>query len=145
MSESSDSAVQTGEGYAVAPELDALGEGYGFRKVRKDLGVTAFGANVITIPPGYETGAHLHDEQEEVYFVHSGSIEMTFHGDEKVELRTGGIARVDASTPRSVRNLSDSDDAVYLVVGGKDGYVGRDGRLPEGEEKTPGPHGDVSG
>ena len=44
-------AVTKGEGYAVAPDLDSLGEGYGFRKVRKELDVTAFGVNVITIPP----------------------------------------------------------------------------------------------
>ena len=34
---------------------------------------------------------------------------------------------------RKIRNLSDSEDAVYVVVGGKDGYVGRDGQLPDGE------------
>ena len=45
----------------------------------------------------------------------------------------GGLAWVDAPTVRKVRNLSDSEDAVYVVVGGKDGYVGRDGKLPEGE------------
>jgi hypothetical protein len=28
---------------------------------------------------------------------------------------------------------------VILAVGGKDGYVGRDGRLPEGEERGGGP------
>jgi mannose-6-phosphate isomerase-like protein (cupin superfamily) len=138
MSESPE--VLRGDGYAVAPRLEALGEGYGFRKVRKELGVTAFGANVITIPPGYETGAHFHDEQEEVYFVHRGAIEMTFGDGTSVELQEGGAARVDASTHRKVRNTSDSDDAVYLVVGGKDGYVGRDGRAPEGETKAPGPH-----
>jgi hypothetical protein len=32
--------------------IDELGEGYGFRKVRVPLGVTAFGANVIVYPPG---------------------------------------------------------------------------------------------
>jgi len=31
------------------------------------------------------------------------------------------------------RNLSESEQAVYVVVGGKDGYVGRDGKMPEGE------------
>ena len=36
---------------------------------------------------------------------------------------------------RKIRNLSDSEDAVYVVVGGKDGYVGRDGKLPEGETR----------
>ena len=38
---------------------------------------------------------------------------------------------------RKVRNVGD-EDAVYVVVGGKDGYVGRDGRLPEGEESPRG-------
>ena len=57
----------------------------------------------------------------------------------KHEIREGGAARVDPSTVRKVRNLSNSDDAVYLVAGGKDGYVGRDGVLPEGETNARGP------
>ena len=60
-----------GDGYAVA-NVDALAEGPGFRKVRRELGVTAFGVNAIEIPPGFETGRHFHDEQEELYFVHRG-------------------------------------------------------------------------
>ena len=32
-------------------------------------------------------------------------------------------------------------DAVYVVVGAKDGYVGRDGRLAEGETSRFGPAG----
>ena len=42
---------------------------------------------------------------------------------------------------RKIRNLSDSEDAVYVIVGGKDGYVGRDGKLPEGEESRFGAEG----
>lgn len=71
------SNVVKGDGYAVA-NLDDLGEGYGFRKIRRDLDVKAFGMNAIVIPPGYETGRHYHDEQEETYFVHRGTIEMGF-------------------------------------------------------------------
>ena len=136
-----DVKVIEGDGYAVAPDADALGDGYGFRKVRKELGVTAFGVNLITIPPGYDTGRHFHDEQEELYFVHSGSIEISFGDGSAHRLEPGGSARVDAQTVRKVANGSTSEDAVYLVVGGKDGYVGRDGRLPEGEES---PHGPTS-
>jgi hypothetical protein len=33
--------------------LDELGEGYGFRKIRSPLGVTAFGVNAIFYPAGY--------------------------------------------------------------------------------------------
>ena len=124
--------VTRGDGYAVA-HLDDLGEGPGFRKIRKELGVTAFGVNAIVLPPSYETGAHYHDEQEELYFLHSGRVEIEFGDGSTQQLGPGGLAWVDAPTPRRVRNLSDSEEAVYVVVGGKDGYVGRDGKLAEGE------------
>jgi mannose-6-phosphate isomerase-like protein (cupin superfamily) len=125
--------VTTGEGYAVA-HLQDLGDGPGFRKVRKGLGVTAFGVNAIVLPPGVETGFHYHDVQEELYFVHRGAIEMEF-GDGSIQrLAEGGLARVDAATVRKIRNVGEVD-AVYLCAGGKDGYVGRDGRVREGEEQ----------
>jgi hypothetical protein len=40
-----------GDGYAVS-HLDTMGEGFGFRKVRRELGVTAFGINALVLPPG---------------------------------------------------------------------------------------------
>ncbi len=125
--------VTVGDGYAVG-HLDDLGDGPGFRKVRKGLAVTAFGVNAIVLPPGVETGFHYHDLQEELYFVHRGAIEMEF-GDGSVQrLGEGAMARVDAPTVRKIRNVGDVD-AVYLCAGGKDGYIGRDGRVPEGEEQ----------
>jgi len=127
------SEVDRGDGFAVAPDLDSLGDGYGFRKLRQELGVDAFGINAIVLPPGYETGQHFHEHQQEVYFVHRGRVEFTFDEDSTHEVGEGGAARVDAATVRKVRNLSDSEDAVYVVIGGKDGYVGRDGKQPEGE------------
>jgi quercetin dioxygenase-like cupin family protein len=128
----SESKVTKGDGYAVA-HLDDLGEGWGFRKIRKDLGVTAFGVNAIVLPPDYATGSHYHDEQEELYFVHSGEVEFEFGDGSTQRLGPGGLAWVDAPTHRRVRNLSESEEAVYVVVGGKDGYVGRDGNLAPGE------------
>jgi mannose-6-phosphate isomerase-like protein (cupin superfamily) len=121
------------DGYAIS-SLDELGEGYGFRKIRKGLGVTAFGVNAIVLPPAYETGRHLHEEQEELYFVHSGRIAIEFGDGSVFELGPGGLARVDPPTIRRIRNLSDSEDAVYVIVGGRNGYVGRDGKLPPGEK-----------
>ncbi len=132
--------VTVGEGYAVAPDLNALGEGYGFRKLRKGLGVTAFGINAITMPTGYETGSHYHDVQEELYFVHKGEIEMEFGDGSTHRLSEGGSARVDASTLRKVRNVGEGD-ATFVCVGGKDGYVGRDGRMADGEQRVSGPPG----
>jgi quercetin dioxygenase-like cupin family protein len=133
------SAVKKGDGWAVG-HLDDLGEGPGFRKVRKGLDVTAFGVNAIVVPPGYESGAHSHELQQELYFVHSGTVEIEF-GDGSVErLEEGAFARVDAPTVRKLRNVGDGE-AVYLCVGGKDGYVGRDGVAPEGEPRVAGPPG----
>lgn len=125
-------AITKGDGYAVANLAD-LGDGPGFRKIRKELGVTAFGVNAIVLPPSYETGSHYHDEQEELYFLHSGEVEFTFGDGSTQRLSAGGLARVDAPTHRKIKNLSDSEEAIYLVVGGKDGYVGRDGNLSPGE------------
>ena len=48
-------------------------------------------------------------------------------------LGPGGIAHVAPQTLRTTRNVGDSD-AVYLCFGGKDGYVGRDGVRPDGED-----------
>ncbi len=131
--------VTSGDGYAVAADLAALGEGPGFRKVRKALDVKAFGVNVIVLPAGMETGFHFHDEQEELYFVHAGEIEIEFGDGTAHRLGPGGTARVDAATHRKIRNAGDGE-AVYLCAGGKDGYVGRDGRMPEGETRAAGPH-----
>ncbi|MGN6814891.1 MAG: cupin domain-containing protein [Solirubrobacterales bacterium] len=132
-----ESNATKGDGYAVA-HLDDLGEGWGFRKIRKELGVTAFGVNAIVMPPGYESRRHYHDEQEELYFVHQGRLEIDLDGTKYV-LEPGGLAWADAHVVRSLKNLSDSEDAIYVCVGGKDGYVGRDGRVPEGESDPRGP------
>ena len=130
--------VINGPGYAVG-DLAALGEGPGFRKVRRGLGVTAFGVNAVVMPAGYESGFHAHDHQEELYFLHRGTLEMEF-GDGSVQrLEPGTFARVDAPTMRKLRNVGDGE-AVYVCVGGKDGYVGRDAHAPEGEHRV-GPAG----
>jgi uncharacterized cupin superfamily protein len=123
-----------GDGYAAA-NIDGIGEGPGFRKIRRALGVTAFGINAIVLPAGIETGTHWHDEQEEIYFVHRGKIEFEFGDGSKVVLGPGGVVRVDAATHRKMRNVGQGD-AVYVIAGGKDGYVGRDGHAPESEQRV---------
>jgi mannose-6-phosphate isomerase-like protein (cupin superfamily) len=118
-------------GYAFG-SLDELGDGYGFRKVRRALGVTAFGVNAIVFAPGYEGFLHFHDTQDELYFVHRGRARVEV-GDEVRELGEGGLLHVESTTPRKVSNASESDELVLLVVGGKDGYVERDGHLVDPE------------
>ena len=98
-----------------------------FRKVRRALGITAFGANVIVLQPGITGRAHYHDEQDELYFVHQGRAIFDLP-EERIELGPGGLIHVESTTPRRVTNPG-PDELVMLVVGGKDGYVGRDGAL----------------
>jgi uncharacterized cupin superfamily protein len=121
--------TETGDGWAVGT-LDGLGSGPGFRKVREPLGVTAFGVNAVVLPPGQAGTAHKHERQQELYLVLSGEIEFEFGEGERRRLGPGGLARVDPSTARRVRNVSDTEEATYFCVGGADGYVGRDGVRP---------------
>ena len=117
-----------GEGWAVA-SIDDLGDGPGFRKVRQALDVTEFGVNGVVLPPGYTSRRHYHERQQELYMVLRGEIEFDLDG-AKHTLGPGGLARVDAPTVRALRNTSETDEAVYLCVGGQGGYVGRDGQVP---------------
>ena len=112
--------------------LSELGDGYGFRKVRKALGVQAFGVNAIVYPPGYEGFLHYHDEQDELYFVHSGTALFEVDGETR-ELGPGGLCHVESTTPRKVSNAG-ADDLVLLAIGGKGGYVERDGQLVNPED-----------
>lgn len=114
-------------GYAFG-SLDELGEGYGFRKIRRALGVTAFGVNAIVMPPGFVGFHHYHDTQDELYFVHSGQARVEVGGEERI-LGPGGLVHVESTTPRRISNASETEDLVLLVVGGKGGYVERDGHM----------------
>ena len=104
--------------------IDELGDGV-FRKVRQELEVTAFGVNVIVMPVGAVGRPHYHEQQDELYFVHSGRARFDFPG-ESCELGPGGLCHVESTTPRQVMNVGD-EDLVMLAVGGKGGYVERDG------------------
>jgi mannose-6-phosphate isomerase-like protein (cupin superfamily) len=114
--------------------LDELGEGYGFRKIRQPLGVTAFGVNALVVPAGYGGPRHYHEQQEELYFVHRGRARFEFGDGAVQEVGPGGVVWVDAPCVRRFHSIGD-EDLVLFVVGGKDGYVGRDGRSvePDGE------------
>jgi mannose-6-phosphate isomerase-like protein (cupin superfamily) len=118
-------------GYRIS-SLDELGDGYGFRKIRAPLGVTAFGANAVVMPPGYEGFDHFHDTQDELYFVHRGTARFVVDGEERL-VGEGGVVHVESTTPRKYSNASETDDLVLLIVGGKGGYVERDGHLVDPE------------
>jgi quercetin dioxygenase-like cupin family protein len=115
--------------------LDELGKGPGFRKIRKALGVEAFGVNAIVFPPHYEGPEHYHDTQDELYFVHKGRIRVDVAGESR-ELGEGGLFHASSTTPRRNSNVGDEDAIVY-IVGGRGGYVERDGHLVNPEVDLP--------
>jgi quercetin dioxygenase-like cupin family protein len=115
--------------------LDELGDGPGFRKIRRALDVEAFGVNAIVFPPYYEGPEHYHDTQDELYFVHRGRIRVDVDGESR-ELAEGGLFHASSTTPRRISNVGD-EDAVVFVVGGKGGYVERDGHLVNPEVDLP--------
>ena len=112
--------------------LDELGDGYGFRKIRGALGVTAFGVNALVYPAGYEGFDHYHDTQDELYFVHRGKVRVDVGGETR-DLEAGGLFHCELTTPRKLSNPFD-EDAVVFVVGGKGGYVERDGHLVDPDD-----------
>jgi mannose-6-phosphate isomerase-like protein (cupin superfamily) len=98
--------------------------------------VTAFGVNGIVYPPGYEGFLHYHDEQDELYFVHRGRARVEVGGETR-ELGEGGLVHVESTTPRRISNPSETEELVLLVVGGKGGYVERDGQLVDPARDLP--------
>jgi mannose-6-phosphate isomerase-like protein (cupin superfamily) len=118
-------------GYSFS-SFDELGDGYGFRKIRRALGITAFGVNGIVMPPSFQGFLHFHERQDELYFVHRGRALIEIGGETR-EVGEGALIHVEATTARRVSTASDSEDLVLLVIGGKGGYVERDGHLVDPE------------
>ena len=112
--------------------LDELGDGPGFRKIRSALGVTAFGVNALVYPPGHEGFLHYHDTQDELYFVHRGTVRVEVGGETR-DLEAGGLFHAESTTPRKISNPF-GEEATLLIVGGKGGYVDRDGHMVHDED-----------
>ena len=102
-------------------EMEAI-VGGAFKRARAELGVSAFGMNVIDMPPGisdaYPEHDHAEDGQEEVYVTLSGSAELEVDG-EKLRLEPDKMVRIAPGTMRTVRT---GDEPVrLLIVGGVPG------------------------
>jgi uncharacterized cupin superfamily protein len=103
-------------------ELEAS-MGGGFKHAAKDLGVTAFGMNIIDMPAGYDGyPEHDHSEngQEEVYVPVAGSATIRIDGEDHV-LEPGVIAHVPAGVSRKIIT---TDSSVRIVaIGGTPGQA----------------------
>ncbi len=84
--------------------------------VRRALELRAFGVNVVEIPPGEQIPEHdeTDREQEEVFYVLSGSPTLVIDGGEH-PARAGTFARLDPVHRRTVRNDGDEPASVLIV------------------------------
>ena len=112
------------DGVAVV-SLDLDGEER-FQALRRELGVSTFGLNLIRLRPRQRGRIHRHDRQEEVYLVIAGTLTLTVEGTPR-ELATGDLARVAPGVRRQLSNRGDEPVAV-LAIGADGAHEGRDGR-----------------
>lgn len=96
-----------------------------FQTLRRELGVSAFGINLLRFRPGQRGRIHRHERQEEVYVVLEGTLSLAVEGEER-ELLRGSLARVAPAVRRQLTNRGD-ELLVVLSVGGAEPHEGRDG------------------
>ena len=92
--------------------------------VRRELSVSSFGLNLITLQPGQRNRVHVHKEQEEAYVVLSGQLTLIVEGIEHV-LGPDDVVRVGPSVRRQLVNAGNEPVAV-LALGGTGDHFGRD-------------------
>jgi hypothetical protein len=97
-------------------ELPTLWDGFA-KLVRAGLDITAFGANVMDLPPDYSTTSHDEAEtgQQELYVALHGSGSVDVDG-ARLPLDADHLVRVDAGTSRVLS--SGSDGLRVLCIGG---------------------------
>ena len=100
-------------------ELPTLWDGF-VKLVRAGMDISAFGANIMDLPPDYSTKAHDEADsgQEELYVALRGSGTVDI-GDERLPLDAGHLVKVDAGTTRVLS--SGPDGLRVLCVGGSPG------------------------
>jgi mannose-6-phosphate isomerase-like protein (cupin superfamily) len=100
-------------------ELPTLWDGFA-KLVRAGLEITAFGANIMDLPPDYSTTSHDESEtgQEELYVALRGSGTVDID-DTRVPLDADPLVRVE---PGTTRVLSSGGDGLrVLCIGGVPG------------------------
>jgi mannose-6-phosphate isomerase-like protein (cupin superfamily) len=113
--------IRTMAGYAAksVDELPTLWDGFA-KLVRTGLDITAFGANIMDLPPDYSTKSHDESEsgQQELYVAlrGSGSVDID---DRQLPLDAEHLVRVDAGTARILS--SGPDGLRVLCIGGVPG------------------------
>jgi len=96
-----------------------------FQTLRRELGVRAFGMNLLVLQPGQRGRIHAHGQQEEVYVVLEGELTLLIEGSRHV-LGPDHSVRVGAAVRRQLVNAGEGR-VVVIALGGSGEHVGRDG------------------
>jgi uncharacterized cupin superfamily protein len=105
-----------------------------FVRLRRELGVTTFGMNLILLEPGQRSRIHRHEHQEEVYLVLEGALTLFIEGEERT-LERWDIARVGPDVRRQLLNKGPNRLAI-LALGSANAHEGRDGRAYHSWDET---------
>ena len=108
-----------------------------FVSLRRPLGVSSFGINLMLLEPGQRGRIHRHEKQEEVYLVLEGVLSLVIDGGEERDLGVGEIVRVAPGVRRQLINRGPGRVAI-LALGGAGEHAGRDGVAYESWEATEG-------
>ena len=102
-------------GYTLTALDDAERNG-GWHLIRRELGLQAFGMNVVRIAPGTSIPEHEETDrdQEEVFAVLSGSATLVVEGEDH-PAPAGTFARLVPSLRRTVRNDGDVPADVLIL------------------------------
>jgi uncharacterized cupin superfamily protein len=104
-----------------------------FQLLRRELGVSAFGLNLIVLEARERGRIHAHLQQEEVYLVLEGTLTLAVEDGEHAMGR-GTLARVAPAVRRQLINRG-PERLVLLALGGEGEHRGRDGRAWESWEE----------
>jgi uncharacterized cupin superfamily protein len=107
-----------------------------FVSLRRALGLSSFGLNLILLDPRQRGRIHQHERQEEVYVVLEGELTLIVDGEDHT-LGRGEAARVAPDVRRQLVNRGD-ERMVLLAMGGAEPHEGRDGIAYESWEATEG-------
>jgi uncharacterized cupin superfamily protein len=108
-----------------------------FQLLRRELGVTSFGLNLMTFGPGGRSRVHRHERQEEVYLVMEGTLSLLLEDGEELQLGVGELVRVAPDVRRQLVNRRHIP-LVVLALGGSGEHAGRDGHAYASWEDTEG-------
>jgi uncharacterized cupin superfamily protein len=102
------------------------GSGERFQPLRRELGVSSFGMNLITLAPRERGRIHAHEHQEEVYVVLEGELTLVVDGVDHA-VPKGTVVRVGPAQRRQIVNRG-RVATVLLALGGAGEHAGRDAR-----------------